>query len=153
MRTYRICEPERPPARIIVPGKRPALETVTRITWRKGLRPDQLSDCASPGWRAAVHNPAADDRGLDPHVTDGLGLDGENVVAEDHHVRELAGRDRALLFFLKFRERRSQGVGLDRLGERDLLLRNPALGILSVERRARDRRIQPEQRIERRHVP
>src|SRR5450631_3315649 len=61
---------------------------------------------------------------------------GTNVVAQQNHVGQLAHRDRAFLVFLKFGVRRTHGVSLNRLSNRQLLLREPAVWILAVEGRA-----------------
>ena len=77
----------------------------------------------------------------------------EDVLAENDQIRELAARKRALLALLEFCERRPGGVRRDRLFDRDLLLRHPAVRVLAVQRRPRRRGVEAEQRIQRRHRP
>ena len=60
-------------------------------------------------------------------------IDGKDVVTEQNHVGQLAGRDRALFFFLKFRVGGAHGVGLDGFRNREFLLGKPAVGILAVQ--------------------
>src|SRR5437899_2175705 len=74
----------------------------------------------------------ADDRSRDLRLPDRLRVDGEDVPVQDDEVGELAGGDRALLLLLELGVGRAEGVGLDRLRERDLLLRNPAVRVFAV---------------------
>src|SRR5258708_22329422 len=61
---------------------------------------------------------AADNRREHSDVLDARRLDAEDVLAEDHHVGELAARERPLLAFLEFGEGRSAGVGGEGDGHR-----------------------------------
>src|SRR3954463_6020551 len=76
-----------------------------------------------------VHDFAAGNGDEHPHILDALWRHVEDVVAEDDDVGELAARQRALLLLLELRERRAARVRTNRFGNRDLLFRNPAVGI------------------------
>src|SRR5438477_9873737 len=78
-----------------------------------------------------IHYFPADNRGLHLHTADSFRLHIKDVVAQNHHVRQLPWRDRALHVLLKFRESRAHGVGLDRFRQGDLLFRDPANWILA----------------------
>src|SRR6267378_1545154 len=81
------------------------------------------------------------DRLQDLYLTNLRGFDGENILAEQDHIGELAGRDRSFLFVLKFRVGRTHGVGLDRLRYAHLLLWKPAARSLTVQSSASDSRV------------
>ena len=80
-------------------------------------------------------------------------IDAEDVRAEHDQIGQLARRERALVLLLEFGERRAERVGLDRFGERDLLLRHPSARMLAVEGLAGDGGEEAEQRVQRRDAP
>src|SRR3954468_17750517 len=95
----------------------------------------------------------ADNGLLDLHVLDSFLLDGEDVITQDDHVCQLAGGDASLLFLLKFSVGRSCGIGLYRLSYGELLLREPSVRMLAVQRGARDGGVNTLHRRKRGHEP
>ena len=82
-----------------------------------------------------------------------VGRHRQRVGGERDEVGELAGRERPLVGLGELGVGAPRRVGDERLGDRDLLLRNPAVGVLAVERPARHRRRDAGQRVERRDRP
>ena len=74
----------------------------------------------------------------------------EYVVGKHDHVRELADIEGPDPVVGEARDRRALGVADQSFLERQTLLRDPTTGVFAVERPPRDRRVDPEERIERR---
>src|SRR5262249_29958466 len=91
-----------------------------------------------------VHNLPADDRHQDLCLSDAVALLRVKDVAREHDaIAEVTRSERAALFLLKAGVGAAPGVGSQRLFHRDLLLREPALGVFAVKRAAVDRGIDP----------
>jgi hypothetical protein len=67
------------------------------------------------GSLSAVRDLASHDRGFHFHIANSFRFDVKDVVTQDDHVREFAGRNGAFLVFLTFGECRAHGIGFDRL--------------------------------------
>src|SRR5581483_9360499 len=85
---------------------------------------------------SSAHNGHAHLRG-----SDRLWRNGREIAVEDHKVGQHPLLYRPDGTLLKPRVRRRAGVGAQRLLDRDLLLRDPAAGILPVERATGDGRL------------
>src|SRR5208282_112584 len=81
------------------------------------------------------------------------GIDSEHIVTQQYHVGQFSRGDRSFFVLLKFGESRTHSVSLDRFLNGQLLLRNPPIRILPVERRTGCGRVQREHGIDRRDIP
>src|ERR1035438_9692347 len=87
-------------------------------------------------------NQLATDPSLDHFdVADFDGVDGKHVIAQQEHIGEFAGSDRAFFLLLEFGVSRARGVGLNRLLNTELLFGKPSTGIFAVKRGTRGCRV------------
>src|SRR5712692_5173183 len=108
----------------------------------------------SPARGAAVVSQFAADPGFE-HLdfADLDGINGEHVVTQQYHVRQLPRSDRTFFVLLKFRIGRTHRVGLDRFFYGQLLFGKPSIRILAIEGGAGCGRVQREHGIQRRDTP
>ena len=100
-----------------------------------------------------IDQPSSNDRLNDLRFCDLLRRNPGDVAVDDREVRQLAALQAPLSSFLERRERRVDRVRAQRLLDGDMLLRDPAVRMLAVERASRDRRIDPLERRRRRDEP
>ncbi len=140
-------------AEVLVSGKSVKVirrrETIADLLRERGLIPGRILFLSVQ----IPHYFPAHDRLQHFHFANLGRINGKNVIAQQHHIRQFARRDRSLFFLLKLSIRRAHGVGLNRFLDREFLLREPTIGILSIQRRAGHRCIDREAGIQWRDVP
>ena len=99
-----------------------------------------------------VHHAPADDRLHDNSLLYLVGVDAKDVMREHDHVRKLARFQRAFVALGKLRVGARRSISAHGLFDSDLLLRDPAARIFTVNRRASHRRVNSENRRERRYA-
>src|SRR2546427_8182793 len=80
-----------------------------------------------------IHDPAIHDCHHDFGLFDLFGINLEDIIRDDYQVSELAWRNRAFYILLELSVRRSDCVGAYRFFYGNLLLGNPAVGILAIK--------------------
>src|SRR6185295_1344250 len=115
--------------------------------------PDKSASGARLSPLLPKHNSATDNRVDNTGLLNLFGINSKAVLRQHNHIGQLSNLKRALVLFAELSVSARRCVSAHSFFDRDLLLGHPAARVLAVDRLPSHRRVDAEDRRNRRHKP